>query len=282
MAARLGSNVKFHGTMRKTIPAPVIAVVSELVSEYETHATLDSLFMHAGAPGDPPPESKHAKAMAWLRRTNKDEVVDPLEVLGLIIEGYMEEEPDSEFDQWFQEKQKKVDRLRSALAKANLTYVRGGKIVGAHSVPAISLEQHIRKRNIESVNLEFDRAISNIESNPREAISAACNILESVFKVYIEEEGLEMPKKKDLKPTWAAVRESLNFDPGKIEDRDLKEILSGLAGIISGVGALRTHASSAHGAGKKVYKVEPRHARLAVHSAHTIALFVLESWEKRK
>ena len=268
--------------MRKTIPAPIIAVVSELVSQYETHATLDSLFMHAGAPGEPPPESKHAKAMAWLRRVNKDEEVEPLDVLGLIIEGYMEEEPDSEFDEWFQEKQKKVDRLRNALKKTNLTYVQGGKIIGAHSTPVISLEQHIRKRNIESVNLEFDRAISNIESNPREAISAACNILESVFKVYIEEEGLEMPNKKDLKPTWAVVRESLNFDPSRVEDRDLKEILGGLAGVVGGVGALRTHASSAHGAGKKIYNVEPRHARLAVHSAHTVALFVLESWEKRK
>ncbi len=91
-----------------------------------------------------------------------------------------------------------------------------------------------------------------------------------------------MPNKKDLKPTWAVVRESLNFDPSEVEDRDLKEILGGLAGVVSGVGALRTHASSAHGAGKKIYNVEPRHARLAVHSAHTIALFVLESWEKRK
>ena len=268
--------------MRKTIPAPIIAVVSDLVSEYETHATLDSLFMHAGAPGDPPPESKHAKAMAWLRRTNKELDVDPMEVLGLIIEGYMEEEPSSGFGQWFEEKQKKVERLKSTLAKANLTYVQGGKIVGAHSVPAISLEQHIRKRNIESINLEFDRAISNIEANPREAISAACNILESVFKVFIEDEGLEMPRKKDLKPTWAVVRDSLNFDPSRIEDRDLKEILSGLAGVISGIGALRTHASSAHGAGKKIYRVEPRHARLAVHSAHTMVLFVLESWEAKK
>ena len=268
--------------MRKTIPAPIIAVVSDLVSEYETHATLDSLFMHAGAPGDPPPESKHAKAMAWLRRTSKELDVDPMEVLGLIIEGYMEEEPSSGFGQWFEEKQKKVERLKSTLAKANLTYVQGGKIVGAHSVPAISLEQHIRKRNIESINLEFDRAISNIEANPREAISAACNILESVFKVFIEDEGLEMPRKKDLKPTWAVVRDSLNFDPSRIEDRDLKEILSGLAGVISGIGALRTHASSAHGAGKKIYRVEPRHARLAVHSAHTMVLFVLESWEAKK
>ncbi len=91
-----------------------------------------------------------------------------------------------------------------------------------------------------------------------------------------------MPKKQNLKSLWAVVRGNLNFDPSQIEDRDLIEILSGLAGIISGIGALRTHASSAHGRGRKLYKVEPRHARLAVHSAHTVALFVLESWERKK
>lgn len=268
--------------MRKPIPAPVIAVLSDLVASEETHATMDSLFMHAGAPGDPPPESKHAKALAWLRRSNKDEEVNPMEVLGQIIEGYMEEERPAPIESWDKDKWEKIDRLKKALAKANLSYQQGGKIIGAHSTPVISLEQHIRKRNIESVNLEFDRAIANIEANPREAVSAACNILESVFKVYIEENRLEMPKKKDLKPTWAVVRDSLNFNPASVEDRDLKEILSSLAGVVGGVGALRTHASSAHGAGKKVYRVAPRHARLAVHSAHTIALFVLESWELRK
>jgi hypothetical protein len=267
--------------MRKTIPAPIISAISDLVSHCETHATLDSLFMHAGASGSPPSESKLAKAQTWLRHVNKDEDVEPLEVLGLIIEGYMEEESEIKFDDWHVEKYQKIERLKNALKKANLTYIQGGKIIGAYSTPAISLEQHIRKRNIDSVNLEFDRAISNIEASPREAISAACNILESVFKVYIEEEGLVMPSKKDLKPTWAVVRESLNFDHSKVEDRDLKEILGGIAGIVGGVGALRTHASSAHGSGKKIYNIEPRHARLAVHSAHTIALFVLESWEKK-
>jgi hypothetical protein len=268
--------------MTKNIPAPVIAITSELVSQFETHATLDSLFMHAGAPGDPPEESKHAKSLTWLRRTNRTEGVNPLEVLGLIIENYMDQESDPDTDQWFEEKQLKIAQLKQALSKANLTYAQGGKIIGAHSAPTISLEQHIRTRNIESINLEFNRAISNIESSPREAVSAACNILESVFKVYIEEEKLNFPKKKDIKHIWKVVRDSLHFDPSKIEDRDLKEILNSLAGIIGGIGALRTHASSAHGARKNIYRLEPRHARLAVHSAHTVALFVLESWKTKK
>ena len=268
-----------YKTMRKKIPSPIIDVLVRLLSEHETHVTLNDLFAYAGAPGEPPLGSKPTKILAWLRRINKDVNVNPLDVLGLLIEHHMEENRIPGFSS---DKDFEVASLKDALNQANLTYMEGGKIIGAYSVPAISLDQHIRKRDIKSINLEFDRAISNLESNPREAISAACNILESVFKIFIEEEGLEMPKKKDIKPIWAVVRDSLNFDPSKIEDRDLKEILTGLASIIGGVGALRTHASSAHGGGKKIYKVQARHARLAVHSAHTIALFVLESWEAMK
>ncbi len=267
--------------MKKSIPAPVIAAVAELVTEWETHATLDSLFMYAGAPGDPPLESKHAKALAWLRRANQEEGVDALAVLGGIIEGYMDGEFVTEFPDWEKKRTQQMKRLKAALARANLQYIPGGKIAGAHSTPSISLEEQIRKRDVESLSVEFDRAVQNIESSPRESLSAACNILESVFKVYIEDEGLDAPKKLDLRPTWAVVREDLNFDPSKLEDRDLKEILSGLASVINGVGALRTHASTAHGAGKKTYKIESRHARLAVHAAHTVALFVLESWDKK-
>lgn len=51
---------------------------------------------------------------------------------------------------------------------------------------------------------------------------------------------------------------------------------------MQGIASLRTHSSSAHGQGKKTYQLEPRHARLAVHSAHTIALFILETWDKKK
>ena len=73
--------------MRKNIPAPLIAVVSEIVSQEETHASLDSLFMYAGAPGNPPEGSKHVKALDWLRLINKDQSLEPLSVLGQIIEG---------------------------------------------------------------------------------------------------------------------------------------------------------------------------------------------------
>lgn len=267
--------------MENLIPAPVISIVAEILSERNSHATLDSLFMYAGAPGDPPDGSKLAKALEWLRRISRDDTVESLEVLGRLIEDYMDEVLDETPSRYAEDCCKNKLRTVKALQNAKLQYLSGGRIVGGLAAPSISLEKSIRNRNISSLNEEFDRALKSVESSPKDALSASCNILESVCKVYIADEQLEMPAKQDLQSVWSVVRKDLGFDPSLIEDQDLKLILSGLISVVHGVGALRTHASSAHGSGKKSYNVESRHARLAIHAAHTVVLFILETWDKR-
>lgn len=271
--------------MSKLIPAPIIAACAEIISQRETHASMDSLFMYAGAQGDPPEGSKSVKAQAWLRRINADERMQPLQVLGRLIEGYMEEPPPegSHLDDFPPlDETPDQQKIKKALARYQLQYIRGGSISGALGTPSRTLDVFIREKDIPSLDQEFTRALSNVDSSPREAISAASNILESVCKIYIEELGLDMPTKQDLKPIWTVVRKNLGFDPSIIVDQDLQVILTGLFAVVDGIGALRTHASSAHGSGKRQYKVEPRHARLAIHAAHTVALFVLESWNRTK
>ena len=267
--------------MRRSIPSTLIAVCAEVASNCESRATLDSLFLYAGAIGDPPAGSKQAKALEWLRTTNKDQSIQPLDVIGRLIENYMEETLDPN-NPWAENKIKGREKISKTLAQCELQYVKGGKIVGALGTPSRTLEEFIRDKDISSIETEFHRALTNVEANPREAVSAASNILESLCKIYIEEEKLELPSKQDLKPIWSIVRKHLGLDPSNIEDQDLQTILSGMIAVVEGIGALRTHASSAHGAGKKNYKLEPRHARLAVHAAHTLTLFVLETWKKRK
>ncbi len=254
---------------------------AEISAARETHASLDNLFTYAGAPGDPPQGSKPAKALAWLRLCNKDPKVQPLDVLGKLIEGYMEEALEAD-NRWHESKLADRKRIAKLLAANELQYVKGGKIAGTLASPSRTLEEFIRERDVVAIDGEFNRALTNVESNPREAVSAASNILESLCKAYIEDEGLDMPSKQDLQPLWTVVRKDLGFDPSKVEDLDLQKILSGLISLVDGIGALRTHASSAHGAGKRSYKLEARHARLAVHAAHTATLFVLESWERKK
>ncbi len=140
----------------------------------------------------------------------------------------------------------------------------------------------IKGRDIPSIEAEFNRALENVNSEPREAVSAACNILESIFKVYIADEALQMPVKQDLQSVWKIVRADLGFDTKLVQDDDLKRVISGILSIVDGIGAFRTHASSAHGEGRKIYNIKPRHARLAIHSAHTLALFIIETWDEKR
>ncbi|MDX7488881.1 MULTISPECIES: abortive infection family protein [Serratia] len=271
-----------EGIMRREIPQPIIDVVAEYMSEVETHDRLDSLFDYVGAPGEPPDQPKKSKSLAWLRRINK-QCDEPLALLGKLIEKYMDaERPDNSNNIWDKELKEFVESMHKHLEKYGLKYMTGGFIVDGSSITSLSLRDAIKKRDIPAVENEFSRAIKNLHSDPREAVSAACNIMESTFKIYIADEGITPPAKQDLQGLWKVVRDSLGMNTKSIEDEDLKRILSGLYSIADGVGALRTHASSAHGAGRKIYKLKPRHARLAISSAHALTMFILESWEEKR
>ena len=273
--------------MHQIIPAPVIAVLSDFLYEIESHSSLDNLFFHADAPGKPPEESKPTKTQTWLRRINKESEF-PLQILGRLVEPYMEFSEVPEARQLFgnvnvAEKKKELKaKLEATFKRCNLVYINGGIISDGSSASSRSLSEFIKGRDIPSIEAEFNRALENVNSEPREAVSAACNILESIFKVYIADEDLPKPLKQDIQNVWKVVRGDLGFDTKLVQDTDLKKILSGILSIVDGIGAFRTHASSAHGEGRKLYKLKPRHARLAINSAHTIALFVLETWDEKR
>jgi Abortive infection C-terminus len=62
---------------------------------------------------------------------------------------------------------------------------------------------------------------------------------------------------------------------------DVRKILGGLATVVEGIGALRTHGGDAHGRERGYVRIDERIAKLAIHSASTIALFLIETWERK-
>ena len=271
--------------MKTQIPRPIISLLSDKLPEFETHATLDSIFLFADTPelANQNELSKPSKVQALLLHTNKvsDE---PLSVLGKVIEKYMElpdEDSISSYERHainlLKEQQEFAKSITVLLEKYGLSYIQGGLITKSGSLPSKSLRALIHEKNVPAINLEFERALKNVNTQPLEAVSAASNLLESICKVHIEDNSLDMPNKKDLKSLWKVVSKDLGFDPSKIQDDDLKKIISGMFSIVDGISALRTHGSSAHGQGTTMYKPAPRHARFAVNSAHSLAMFVLET-----
>lgn len=71
------------------IPLNLIAVLSEMLSEQESHATLDNLFLYAEINSEIPDVSKPAKVQQVLMNVNKANP-EPLKVLGKILEKYLD------------------------------------------------------------------------------------------------------------------------------------------------------------------------------------------------
>jgi hypothetical protein len=139
----------------------------------------------------------------------------------------------------------------------------------------------LQDRDLAAVEIEFQRALASVESDPPAGVTAASSLLESLFKIYIEVRGLHLPTKATIKDLWRVTSQDLGLDPRVVQDDDLRRILSGLTSIVDGIGSLRTHAGSAHGRGKDTYQLDGRHARLAIHAAHTLATFIIETWDAK-
>lgn len=118
------------------LPRSLCAVVGDVLSSSGSHATLDSLFQVSGAPGDPPSLAHHSKWKEWLFRAGTDPEVDSLEVLGNVLEEFMDvRPPDSpSVEEW----QSKRDHVVEALEENGLRYFRGGRVLPNGQEPQVS------------------------------------------------------------------------------------------------------------------------------------------------
>jgi hypothetical protein len=62
----------------------------------------------------------------------------------------------------------------------------------------------------------------------------------------------------------------------------IKQILGSLSSVVQGIGEIRNEYGSGHGKEGKFKGLQPRHAKLAVGSASTLAIYLLETHQLRK
>jgi Abortive infection C-terminus len=155
------------------------------------------------------------------------------------------------------------------------------------SAPAItSLAATLAVIDFDTVQRDLDRALASVETDPEDAVTAACSVIESLCRSILSELELPLPAQLDIQGLYKAVRDPLGLAPGK-EDmspdiaNDVRAILGGLNSTVQGIGALRTHAGDAHGRGRGFRRIDARIARLAIHTASGIALFIVETWQKK-
>ena len=141
--------------------------------------------------------------------------------------------------------------------------------------------------DFDTVNHDLERAMANVDTDPEDAVTAACSIVESVCRSILVELGLPMPAHKDIQGLYKAVRGPLGLDPARSDlpddvGTDVRSILGGLNTTVQGIGSLRTHGGDAHGRERgRRRSIDRRIARLAIHSASATALFLIETWQHR-
>ncbi|SFO02438.1 Abortive infection C-terminus [Roseovarius lutimaris] len=265
------------------IPSPIIGLLGEIMSETHTHAEIDRLFAYADAPDEKPEGNKVQKTVDWLRLTNKRSR-KPLSVLGALLEDFLERDPSArsyfQDEAWSKTLVQNQTKIRTALTKAGLSYRAGGHIDSASASPVTSLQETVAKGGLKAIGIEMDRALKMVNDDPNAAVHYAGNILEASLKAYLQNKSIPFKDETaTLSDLWPLVRSDIGLNPKDLENRDLKKIASGLNSIVDGTMYLRNKKSGAHGRTEEQTKeiaLRPRHARLVVHSAHTLSMYVLE------
>lgn len=131
------------------LPIAVCAAVAEVLNG--SHDSLNALFEAAGAPDPPPDLAHHSKWKTWLQRIGNDPEVNSLEVLGNIIEEFMDLPPlptNGASDEFLgfempdpvEEYNKKKERLVNVLEEYGFRYFRGGRLIQIGQPEPIDIE----------------------------------------------------------------------------------------------------------------------------------------------
>ena len=102
--------------------------------------------------------------------------------------------------------------------------------------------------------------------------------MEALLKVYIEDKELTMPRRPKTDNLLKIAMSDLGLDPADKVDRDVQGVLQSLRSIVHGIAALRTSGGAAHGHGRRSYRLQARHARLAVQASQAFIEFFVETW----
>lgn len=268
------------GDQSSKIPVALISQLVDALSSYHTRTELVNIFTCVRRDIVPSGYSKADLVRDFFTKLRDDEGREQFIALGEIVQSIMENPPPSRLPE--NEATRAKQDIVEALHTHGLQYENGGRV--AKRALKLDLEKISRTRDLAALQTELVRAESNLERDPPAALTAACSLLESCFKVYIENNGLSMPSKKAVRDLWKVVQKDLNWTPKGKEDKAVQQVLESLNKLVEGIGDLRREKSSAHGRlpeQLRKYRVEPRHGRLAVHAAYTVVVFVLETWETK-
>lgn len=157
------------------------------------------------------------------------------------------------------------------------------KITGKESIQRKGVD--IKKLlNADYVSQQINLMESSIENSPHISIGLAKELIETCCKSIIDERKETYDKNWDLPKLMKETTKLLKLTPDDIPNEaraagSIKQILGSLSSVVQGIGEVRNEYGSGHGKDGKFIGLQPRHAKLAVGAASTLAIYLLETHE---
>lgn len=140
------------------------------------------------------------------------------------------------------------------------------------------IEGGLKAFSSEEVNRAWRRMVRRIVDDPEGAITASRNLLETVLKHILDERNIPYDADRiEMPDLYKKVQTELRIAPEQHQEQVFKQILGGCSGVVNGLGTMRNKLGDAHGSGAQRVRPLPRHARLAVNLAGSMALFLTET-----
>lgn len=159
--------------------------------------------------------------------------------------------------------------------------------VGALGIPNLSTAKQALDLGSQ-VATKITRMETSVDSDPEQAIGTAKDLVETCCRTILKERGKEMPENskttvpglvKDTCRVLALTPDDIPGDAKAVET--IKRLLSNLATIVHGVAELRNAYGTGHGKPVGTKGLQPRHAKLVVGAATTLAVFLVETHQVR-
>jgi len=165
--------------------------------------------------------------------------------------------------------------------------VFAGRYIGVDSTPNIATARDsLIGADAGYVAQQITRMEVAVQDDPGLAIGTAKELIETCCRTILTERGVEIPRNPDLTQLVKLTSNELALTPEDIPEqakasRTIKRLLSNLATISQGIAELRNKYGTGHGKEANSRGLSPRHAKLAVGAASTLAVFLTETHRAR-
>ena len=145
-----------------------------------------------------------------------------------------------------------------------------------------SLKVHANNFDAGHLAAQIRRIESSVDSDPTLAIGTAKELIETVCKTILAERGKQLQGTPDIPTLTKETFKALKLVPDDVPDSAkgaevIKRLLSNLGTIGNGLAELRGLYGSGHGKHANASGLKPRHAKLAVGAASSLATFLFET-----